>query len=458
MRLSHRLGAVALIAIVSNACAGASDPSLVETSEWHEGQVIALAGPARKGIYIDLYPPDVALAMDGQGRAWAVWARRGPAGVEAARFDTRWHPPATIRSRPDANGKPVNATTGAAVAMNASGEAIVAWVESREDWFVMASELRGDTWSEGIRVQEVPSGGYVWRRGSNLPQRPAVALGADGVGWLFWVQAPYTSYPYSQPSTLKVSRFAPKVGWSPESTLDPPEDYGGSNPAVLPLAGGEVLAAWSNFNGLQSARLSATRGETRRTVAQMRGTRGPTLAPRPGGGAVLGWATWSYEQSRIGTLSIQALAPDLTFEAPVEVAAGGTGVPVVALSPTGAVFVTWLDGDRVWARVAADVRQPLGAPIAIGEGVTPAGLNVAADARGNAIVVWRDASPRLIAVRFTPAEGWGTPAVLHTGRTGTPITDPALAMDGHGHALVAFSGVSPTEEAEIRAVRFIAAR
>jgi hypothetical protein len=68
------------------------------------------------------------------------------------------------------------------------------------------------------------------------------------------------------------------------------------------------------------------------------------------------------------------------------------------------------------------------------------GLHVAASAAGNAVVLWVEDSSgvgfRLWASVFLPASGWSAPTVL---RDVDLLSEPSLAMDGMGNALVMWS-------------------
>jgi hypothetical protein len=65
---------------------------------------------------------------------------------------------------------------------------------------------------------------------------------------------------------------------------------------------------------------------------------------------------------------------------------------------------------------------------------------IAVDSTGNAMVVWREdtAPSRIASNRFNMGAGtWGTPALIDTGAS--VATSPAVAMDGYGNALAAWT-------------------
>ena len=147
-------------------------------------------------------------------------------------------------------------------------------------------------------------------------------------------------------------------------------------------------------------------------------------------------------------LRLQRAEAGGAFGAP-EVVNPGRGVTIgeTAITPSGRVFVAWVD--QSGARVRVSESEP-GAPLvetgAIGAGVVPRALAVAAADDGRAVVEWsqqvrnaRSYSEQAVAAtRPTHAAGFGPPVAL-----GSPwrIAEPRLArLVPGGGALVAWAG------------------
>lgn len=109
----------------------------------------------------------------------------------------------------------------------------------------------------------------------------------------------------------------------------------------------------------------------------------------------------------------------------------------VATGPDGAVTVVWATSDSP-GRVLA-LRRPAGAdwtrPRLIGRGSDPV---VAVDGRGRVTVVWATGSGRdVVAARRSARGVWSAPVRL--AAPAYVVADPALAVDDHGDAVVAWS-------------------
>ena len=164
-----------------------------------------------------------------------------------------------------------------------------------------------------------------------------------------------------------------------------------------------------------------------------------------GGGALQPATRAGARRRRAATAASRAGG---AFGAP-EVVNPGRGVTIgeTAITPSGRVFVAWVD--HAGARVRVSESEP-GAPLvetgAIGAGVAPRAVAVAAADDGRAVVAWsqqvrngRSYSEQAVAAtRLTHAAGFGPPVAL-----GSPwrIAEPRLArLVPGGGALVAWAG------------------
>jgi hypothetical protein len=115
--------------------------------------------------------------------------------------------------------------------------------------------------------------------------------------------------------------------------------------------------------------------------------------------------------------------------------------PQPYVSPTGELFVTWLEGV---GQIPMATQQVWVSQFRGGDGWTagrecPCGQSWGFDDQGHAISVWfapgQNGGGEIRANRLDPATGWGSPRALETiGDASTP----ALAVSGNGEALGAF--------------------
>ena len=73
---------------------------------------------------------------------------------------------------------------------------------------------------------------------------------------------------------------------------------------------------------------------------------------------------------------------------------------------------------------------------------------IAFDGSGNAMAVWYQsdgARSNIWAARFTPAGGWGGPAMIETDNAGNAL-NPQIAVDGSGNALTVWQQVDGTRD------------
>ena len=134
---------------------------------------------------------------------------------------------------------------------------------------------------------------------------------------------------------------------------------------------------------------------------------------------------------------------------------GATGTPG-ATGATGAIGAAGPAGLNSLIRTAP---EPAGANCAAG-GWGAASLieadnagsafnpQIAVDGSGNALAVWQQfdgTNNNIWANRFTPAGGWGAPAMIETDNAGNAL-NPQIAVDGSGNALTVWQQVEGTRD------------
>lgn len=150
------------------------------------------------------------------------------------------------------------------------------------------------------------------------------------------------------------------------------------------------------------------------------------------------------------TTRTAAAVPDQGWGAPAPLVAhhdGSAYGPVVAGSPTGTVFATWVQGDSLRQSVWANVFVPGGGVAGQGGGWSarldtspyfagdPA---VAADGSGNAMAAWNQynaaSASNVFAARYLVGTGWLTPVQIDS--SGTNNVYIRIGGDSSGDAIV----------------------
>jgi len=124
---------------------------------------------------------------------------------------------------------------------------------------------------------------------------------------------------------------------------------------------------------------------------------------------------------------------------PVTFGGNSSHSPDVAVNPFGNTVVAWitLDGpDGIRGRVLAQHDGLMG--VIANDAVSPHGLHVAIDRKGNAFAVWKDwdgSSQRIRANRYALGAGWGTPALIDASEA-TYGWSSLMIVDAGGDAIV----------------------
>jgi hypothetical protein len=295
------------------------------------------------------YAPDAAL--DGQGRALAVWAQGGSGSFRA--YASRYVPASGWESPRPLDPDAVGEVEAPAVAVGAGGQGTAAWL------------LRQGEQVDLFAASYAPATGWEMRQA--LEQRPepvsGLRLGADAQGrsLVVWRQAE------GGVESLWAARHVPGEGWSTPVLLEE-EEGAVSVPSLGVWASGAALVAW-----LQPDSSGAPRVRARR------------FTPSAGWGPVETASTFASGLS-------------------VALSVGGDGSALAGfryLEHTAAGLIYRLYMVRRTPAGTWDVPERLvSPPNSVGDEFT-----VVADPRGHALAVWKQFDWQYVA-RFTPERGW----------------------------------------------------
>lgn len=341
-------------------------------------QILSATGPAAGNPRV---------AMDADGDALVAWHRflSSTFRVQArARAKTGALGPLQTLSGPNA--------TNPEVAMDSEGDALVAWARAADDSRVQA-RARSRNGVLGP-IENISAAG-----GNDSSYQ--VAMDADGDALIIWV------HPDGGASRLQ-ARFRSKAGaLGPIQDISDPAGDAGA-PRVAMDADGDALIVWSEQDG-----------------------------------------TFARRRTKAGALG------------PIEVVAGvGAGGPQVATEPDGDAVVVWSRNLENGLRIEGRTRSAAGAlgPVRVFSKTNGLEPQVSVDPAGNAVAIWVlfDGTNRRIQARTLSAAG-----VLGPRQTLTPsnmfinAAEPQVAMDGEGDALAVwrrnFSTSIPVERIEAAA-------
>ncbi len=281
---------------------------------------------------------------------------------------------------------------------------------------------------------------------------PDVAVDGQGHALAVWVQG--TASGAYRPFA---SRSSPHAGWEPARELDTVHLGDVERPAVAVNEAGFGVAVWELHGGarvdLYAAEYTPGPGWGEPRLLETRDE--PVSTPRVGvdaeGNALV---VWRQADGTAESLWAARLVKGSGWGVPLllELDAGATTVPALALESSGRAVAAWLQPDtggtvRVRASrfVPGSGWTPPEQAAASGEGLS---VSAALSANGSALLLFRgpDASrgPSLFSTRFVPGEGWSAVAI-RLGQAPPGAEELGLAMDRWGRAIAAWTepGASP---------------
>ncbi|HYO53142.1 Ig-like domain-containing protein [Archangium sp.] len=294
---------------------------------------------------------------------------------------------------------------------------------------------RGREWRAPREVRSVRPGLF-----------PDVAIDGQGRALAVWVQGTASGAyrPFS-------SRSTPHASWEPAHELDTLHPGDVERPAVAVNEAGFGVAVWELHDGvrvdLYAAEYTPGTGWSEPRLLETRDE--PVSTPRVGvdteGNALV---VWRQSDGTAESLWAARRVKGSGWGSPLllEMDAGATSVPALALEGSGRAVTAWLQpdsGGTVCVRASRFVPgsgwTPPEQAAASGEGTS---VSAALSAEGSALLLFRggdaDLGASLFSTRFVPGEGWSTKAT-RLGSAPPGGDDPSVAMDRWGRAMAAWS-------------------
>ena len=342
-------------------------------------------------------PPQIA--FDPNGNALAVWIQSGGTGPNlwSNRYTagTGWGTSIHIATDNAGSGRSPQ------IAFDANGNALAVW----EQW----DGMRGNIWSNRYAVG-TGWGAAVLIETDNAGSAgsPLIAFDVNGNALAVWTQSDGTRV------HIWSNRYTAGTGWGTGAIIETDNAGDGGRPQVAFDASGNALAVWTKFDG----------------------TLNKIWANRYSAGT--GWGTAALIET------------DNT---------GNAGNPQIAIEANGNALALWeqWDGarDNIWSnRYIAGTGWGTATRIETHNAGYALDPQIAIDANGNALAVWRqtDNTDGILQIgvtrgniwsnRYTADTGWGTAALIGTGAlfgtdyVGDGIFSPRIVIDPIGNALV----------------------
>lgn len=282
---------------------------------------------------------------------------------------------------------------------------------------------------------------------------PEVVIDDAGQATVVWQSVDGDSIP------IWVSRHSPGAGWSGAQTVID-NVWVARSPAIAVDARGEVLLTASQFclfsRCIVTRSFSEGFGWTESLPINPNAStysERPAIAVNSGGYAGVVWHqaesnSYPFAQRAPSDIWASILSPALGWTSPqlLEVEPGDISPPHVAIDELGNAIAVWGQYNEAWSGVySSRFTQADGwsAAEAISEphlGETRH-VRIATDPTGKAIAVWQQSSTvqQVWANRFTPMRGWGEPERVDDGISLQVETEPQIAIDATGRALMVWS-------------------
>jgi hypothetical protein len=288
-------------------------------------------------------------------------------------------------------GPAQNLPTGerfADVAINATGTALAVWksfVMGGNDVVVASRRAPGGVFEPPVPLSAPVDDNFI---------QPQVAVNAPGEAVVAWERATgaNTSTVEARVGSVAAPAFGPVQPLASESAAD----VSLSAPVVAIRPNGEALAVWTRNTGGSSALEYAVRAPGAATFAPATtlapGASGAQVGYGPSGEAIVAFVKGSAAD-RVPSAIVRPSGGPAGPVIPLGPAGGDTGIASVTFDSAGAALVAWSRSIDADSRLAEAARRPAGGSFAplveIADMGTGSGLAVTAEPDGDALAAWR---------------------------------------------------------------------
>jgi hypothetical protein len=329
-----------------------------------------------------------------------------------AAFFSSWHAPASLGVNLGSS------LTGPRVAVAANGDAVVVWLQDEGVFRIKANRFarHGGAWARTWQAtpETLASFSYTASPGVSVPE-PRVAMDAAGNAVVAWVEYQGSFQdPGNETYSVHAARATPGSGWGPAARLGTSDLW---YPPVFDVAaGGEgtAIVVWERLdaipgirNSIYYSRFDGARWSGAATLENSAGSAGwPRVGMDAKGRAA---ATWVQEDVEHSVYSRRYVAPSWGPITRIDSAFDQRAAwyPEVSVSATGEAAVSWIadysSGGSAASNVWSNVMRANGAwgsarALALKVAGSPRHA-VAGDDSGNAAILWEQTAAGSVDIR-----------------------------------------------------------
>lgn len=393
-----------------------------------------------------------SVAADAAGNIIIVWYQYDASGyLQIFKSEYRnglWSHPASLSD----NISPDNQNAyNPRVAMDSSGNAIVAWLQySGANWQIFKSEYRNGVWTHPSSVTDniSPDGQDAWS--------PRAAIDDNGNAIIVWRQSDGSKYQIFK-SEYRSGAWTYPSGLSDNISPDNQHAY---NPRVAMDNNGNAMITWYQSDGssnqifkseYRSGAWTHPSSLADNISPDGQNAWDPQVAMDNNNNAIITW--WQYSGSNFKIYKSEYRSGTWTHPSGLtdNISPGNQDAvtPQVAMDSGGNALITWHQSDGTYSRIyKSEYRSSVWThPWGGSDNISPDGQNAFSpqavmNDNGNALIIWRqsDGSASQIFKSEYRSGSWTHPLSLsdHISPSGQNADYPQAAMSGNDAAVIAW--------------------
>jgi hypothetical protein len=369
------------------------------------------------------------IAFDARGNALAIWQQNEDNGVHT--WANRY---STSNDRWDVGAKIASSTRGHSFAYGRNGDALAAWTTNGGDLWVRAYTASTNSWGVSQKI---------WGDGRGFGGTTKVLIDSNGNALVIWSHSDTVQ---SETNLRAIYYTATTDSWGAAELIESGTgDVRESDVAMD--ASGNAVATWSQEESdtanLWSSRFSASSkrwGPAELLETDNRGsTRASRIAFDATGNALVVWEQYAGAVANLMTNRYSAFGGSWGTASLIASRTEGRLEPQIADDATGNIMAVWRGGGNIYAsRYAASGTgwsTPTLVEISDGFSYEP---QIALETNGDALAVWYRTEGTQINIwanRYTVSTGsWGVAVQLNGPELGISL-EPKIAIGTDGKAL-----------------------
>jgi lipocalin len=375
------------------------------------------------------------VATDAQGNVIAVWEQYD--GTRNSIYSNRYTAGIGWGTAELIDVDNTGNATSARVATDSQGNAIAVWRQTdRTQNNIYANRYTAGTGWGTAELIDVDNTGNA--------TSPQVAVDAQGNAIAVWRQTDRTQ------NNIYANRYTAGTGWGTAELMEIDNAGSASSPQVATDSQGNAIAVWRQKertqNNIYANRYTAGTGWGTAELIDVDNTgnaTSPQVAVDEQGNAIAVWRQTDRTQNNMYANWYTAGKGWGTAELVDVDNTGNATSPQVAVDAQGNAIAVWEQSDgtlnKIWAnRYTAGTGWGTAELIDVDNTGNATSPQVAVDAQGNAIAVWRQTDRtqnNMYANWYTAGTGWGTAVLIETDNAETAFS-PQVAMDSQGNVTV----------------------